>query len=198
MRTRSLLALAASLALAACGTTGAPDEVVYGVAVYTQPSPGVDFGPLATYYVEPMVRVRKDGQDQTDVPMPASVMAAIDDQMQAAGFTPGASDSAEVGLKLAYVTNSVDYYYTGGWCDIYYGWYGCYYPPVYAGSYRYGTALLQMYEQIPPIAGQPFPALWFSSMYGVVDDFSPTADTTRLVNAINRAFEQSPYLQHAP
>lgn len=195
MRSRTMLAVA-SLALAACGSSGAPDEVVFGVAVYTAPTPGTDFTPFATYNLDPAIRVRKDGVDQPDAAMPLAVKAAIDSQMTAAGYTEQTDPLlADVGLKLAYVTNTVDYYYSGGWCDIYYGWYGCYYPPVYAGSYRYGTAILTMVD-VQNGNGAPFPGLWSDFMYGVVTDYGIGAsyDTTRLVEAIDRAFSQSPYL----
>jgi len=197
MKTRFLLAIAASAALAACGDYGAPDEVVYGVAVATVPSPGADFTGLGTYNLDTTVKVRKDGQDEPSTPMPASVQTAIDDQMQAAGYTPTDAASADVGLSLTYITNSVDYYYSGGYCDIWYGYYGCYYPPVYAGSYRYGTAILTMVDlSAPPSGSTPFPGLWSSFMYGVVTEYAGSAayNTSRLVEGVNRAFEQSPYL----
>jgi hypothetical protein len=197
MKTRYLLAIAASAALAGCGDFSAPDEVVYGVAVATVPSPGADFTGLATYNLDTTIKVRKDGQDQPSTPMPQSVQDAIDAQMQAAGYTPADAATADVGLSMTYITNSVDYYYSGGYCDIWYGYYGCYYPPVYAGSYRYGTAILTMVELTsPPSGSTPFPGLWSSFMYGVVTEYAGSAayNTARLVEGVNRAFVQSPYL----
>jgi len=189
---RSLLPVTL-LALGACDY-GAPDEVASGVIVYTAPLPGADFAPLATYYVDPQMRVRKDGEDQPDQAVPATVMAAIDAGMTAAGYTAAPLASADVGLKLAMATNSVDYYYSGGWCDIYYGWYGCYYPPVYAGSYRYGTVILGMVDlTVTPDVGEPFPGLWFSVMYGIAYDY-PAYNPARVAEGVTRSFDQSPYL----
>jgi hypothetical protein len=197
-----LLAIATSVTLAACGDFSAPDEVVYGVAVATAKSPGADFNGRTSYSLDTTVRVRKDGKDQPPTPMPQSVQSAIIAQMKAAGYGDApVSIGASVGLTMSYVTNSVDYYYTGGWCDIYYGYYGCYYPPVYAGSYRYGTAILTMTDltvtqPAPPADPVPFPGLWANFMYGVVTEYagSTAYNTDRLVEAINRGFEQSPYL----
>lgn len=197
MKIRHLLATAAVVALAACGDYGAPDEVVYGVAVYTQKTATADFTPFATYNLDTQIKVKRDGEDQPPTPMPASVKAAIDAQMVAAGYTAADAATADIGLSMSYITNSVDYYYSGGYCDIYYGWYGCYYPPVYAGSYRYGTAFLTMTDlTVAQAPGVPFPGLWFTTMYGVVADYagSSTYNTSRLVEGINRAFDQSPYL----
>jgi hypothetical protein len=198
MKNRFLLAIAASAALAACGDYGAPDEVVYGVAVATVPSPGASFAGLASYSLDTSIKVRKDGQDLPTTPMPQSVQDAIIAQMKAAGYGDApVPTGADVGLSMVYITNSVDYYYSGGYCDIWYGYYGCYYPPVYAGSYRYGTAILTMVDLAnPPSGSTPFPGLWSSFMYGVVTEYtgSTAYNTSRLVEGINRAFEQSPYL----
>jgi hypothetical protein len=201
MKNRFLLAVAASLALAACGSSGAPDEVVYGVAVYTQPAANADFSPYSTYYVDPTITVRADGVDNPGgTPMTADIKAAIVAGMNAAGFTEAAdAASADLGLKLGYGTGSVDYYYTGGWCDIYYGWYGCYYPPVYAGSYRFGLAVLGMTDLTgaPPAPGVAFPGIWSSAMYGVLADYSvgsATYNKSLLIQGITRSFDQSPYL----
>jgi hypothetical protein len=199
MKIRFLLAIAASAALAGCGSSGAPDEVVYGVAVYTQPTSGATFA-QGTYFVDPTVTVRVNGVEKPGGdPMPNEVKAAIDAGMVAAGYTAAADlASADVGLKLGYATGTVDYYYSGGWCDIYYGWYGCYYPPVYAGSYRFGVAFLSMTDLAnPPATGAPYPGLWFSAMYGVLADYAvggAAYNTALLVQGINRAFDQSPYL----
>jgi len=197
MKNRLLLAIVAAASLAACGDYGAPDEVVYGVAVATVPSPGADFTGLATYNLDTTIKVRKDGQDEPSTPMPQSVQDAINGQMAAAGYTATDAATADVGLSMTYITNSVDYYYSGGYCDIWYGYYGCYYPPVYAGSYRYGTAILNMVDlALPPSGSAPFPGLWVSFMYGVVTEYAGSAayNTSRLVEGINRGFEQSPYL----
>jgi hypothetical protein len=204
MKNRFLLALAASLALAACGSDGAPDEVVYGVAVYTQPSPGADFAPYSTYYVDPEITVHNNGVIEPDTtPMTADIKAAIVAGMNAAGYVEVTDQAtADLGLKLGYATGSVDYYYSGGYCDIYYGWYGCYYPPVYAGSYRFGAAILGMVDlTVPqPPAGSPptaFPGVWFSSMYSVLADYqagSTTYNKNQLILGIERSFDQSPYL----
>jgi hypothetical protein len=195
MNKRPLLPTAVALALAACDY-GVPSEVVDGVIVYTQPLVAeAEFGPLRTYYLDPQMRVREDGEDKPDQPINAGVKTAIDQEMAAAGYTPAAQIEADVGLKVSLATNSADYYYTGGWCDIYYGYYGCYYPPVYAGSYRYGTVLLAMVDlRTPPAAGQPFPGLWYSVMYGVAWDW-PNTNWPRVIDGVMRSFDQSPYLQ---
>jgi hypothetical protein len=199
MRIRHLLAATAALALAACDGYGAPNEVVYGVVVATQPKASADFASYATYFIDTTVTVTNDGRPGTPVTMASSVRDAIAANMEAAGFNAAASaPEADVGLQLSFYTASIDYYYSGGYCDIYYGWYGCYYPPVYAGSYSVGTAVLAMVDlTVPPATGQEFPSLWGSFMYGVLDGLA-AYNQAKLVEAVNRAFDQSPYLQAAP
>ena len=199
MRMRQLLLTAAAAALAACSTS-APDEVVQGVAVYTQPAPGLDIaslGPSPTFFLDPSVTIRSNGQDQapgsiTDAVFQPVATAIVRD-MEAAGYTQSTTvNGATVGLQLGVAKATQDYYYSGGWCDIYYGWYGCYYPPVYAGSYSYGVGILAMVDlTAQPAAGQPFPNLWGAFIYGVS---TGATNSSRLASGVDRAFSQSPYL----
>jgi hypothetical protein len=201
MSIRSLLTLVAAVALVGCGDYTAPDSVVNGVAVYTQPNVAdAKFASAGTYWVDQAVRIRKDGQDQADQPISSlvGVEAAIDARMTAAHYTKATTQTgAELALKLAISTNTVNYYYSGGWCDIYYGWYGCYYPPVYAGSYKYGTSILAMVDLRAPPSDPTFPGMWSGVMYGVVSSLNAT-NQQKLVQAIGRAFDQSPYITSAP
>lgn len=194
MRTSTALAAFASLALVACGDSGAPDSVVNGVAVLTQPA-SAQFAPSGgTFFVDPTVRYRKDGREQPPFTMDPELRALIRQQMTDAGFTEAAdAASAAVGLTMVFATSTVDVYYSGGWCDIYYGWYGCYYPPVYAGSYRFGVTVLNMVDQ----GALPDPtALWSALTYGLVPDYAAPGlyDNARLIEATTRAFAQSPYI----
>jgi len=199
MKLRLPLLALAGLTLAGCAYDySAPSEVVNGVAVYTHPigSPTFTYG---TYTLDTTVTHRDNGDPVADVAMPAAVQAAIRAQMTALGYTEAATVAeAQVGLQMGLATGDVAVFYSGGWCDYYYYWYGCYYPPVYAGSYQVGFALLGMVDLTSPPAGgiaTPFPPLWSASMYGVTNGF-PT-DVNRMVEAVNRAFTQSPYLQAA-
>jgi hypothetical protein len=194
MRTRRYFwALAAAL-LASCYDYGAPDEVVYGEAVFTQPSPGFDFKPLTSYYLDPQYRL-VDGDQVTDVNLPSNVATAIENNMQALGYTkvtalPPAGTPATVGLKVAVLKGAAAVYYPGYWCDYWY-YYSCYYNWYYAGSYTYGTVVLEMGDLSAPAAGT-LPVVWTGLVYGVAS--AGPVDSQRVVDGINRAFGQSPYL----
>jgi hypothetical protein len=205
MRThRHFWALAAAL-LAACGDYGAPDEVVYGTAVYTQPSSGFDPVVLGTYFLDTTIVTKDDSQTpptQTST-MPTNVQNAIASNMTAYGWrrvNTAAEAKAQNGvvLTMAVVKGTAAVYYPGYWCDYWY-YYSCYYSWYYAGSYGFGSAILEMAlaANYNPGGTTPPPGptspLWGSMMYGVAT--TQSYDTQRLVEAVNRAFAQSPYLK---
>lgn len=198
MRThRHFWALAAAL-LAACGDYGAPDEVLYGTAVYTQPKPGLDPSSLGTYWLDPIAKiVEDDPQNPTFQPLDPDIEAAIDQNMQGLGYakdtsltTPPAGTVGTVGLHVSVLKGTGAVYYPGYWCDYWY-YYSCYYTWYYAGSYKYGTVMLEMASLAAP-ANAAADILWLAAMYGV--QTSVAWDEQRVITAIDRAFNQSPYL----
>ena len=62
MRTHRWFGTLAVMVLAACGSYGAPDEVLFGEAVYSQGAPGFDFKTLRppTYFLDPTVNIKND------------------------------------------------------------------------------------------------------------------------------------------
>ncbi|BDG05603.1 DUF4136 domain-containing protein [Anaeromyxobacter oryzae] len=189
MRThRFFWGLAAAL-LASCGSYGAPDEVVFGEAVYTQQSPGFDFKPLSTYYLDPTMKVVNDTVSTTE-PLPSGLQSAIDSHMAALGYTAAPLAVANVGLHASLLKGTGTVYYPGYWCG-YYSYSGCYYGWSYAGSYHFGSVILEMGDLTAP-AGGTLPIRWVAAMYGVAT--TGTVDVQRAVNAVDRAFAQSPYL----
>jgi hypothetical protein len=194
MRTHRWFGTLAVMVLAACGSYGAPDEVVFGEAVYTQGAPGFDFktlNPPATYFLDQSINVKKDNTTEV-VPMPAPLANVINSNMAALGYTPAPLATAQVGLHVSVLQGTGEVYYPGYWCD-YWAYYGCYYSWYYAGSYKFGTVILEM-AQSPGVAnpGGPVTVLWTSAVYGVAT--TSQFDTQRVIDGINRAFAQSPYL----
>jgi hypothetical protein len=197
--------------LASCGTYGAPDSVVFGQAVLTQPSPGFNFKPLTTYYLDPIANVvGDDPKNPTPVDMRnapyTGILSTIDGRMQAYGYTPAPTSGTPVppaqgtantvGLKVSVLKGTAATYYPGYWCDYWY-YYSCYYNWYYAGSYNYGMLILQIGDlstPAPPVGqpGQPLKVLWLTGIYGVAQGV--TWDVPNVVNSLNRAFDQSPYL----
>jgi Domain of unknown function (DUF4136) len=190
---RALCALAATL-LASCGDYGAPDEVLYGEAVFTQPKPGTDFTQFGTYFLSPdYVHFEGDSEVPVRDPLPDSLRTSIDNNMQRLGYTAATSIvEADVQLGVAVLDGTSAVYYPGYWCDYWY-YYSCYYDWYYAGSYKYGTAVLSMTDvRAAPPEGERVPSIWTAGVYGVAS--TPTYDIQRVVDGFNRAFEKSPYL----
>lgn len=205
-------ALAAAL-LASCAGYGAPDEVVFGEAVYTQGKPDFDFasitpGVAPKYVIVSPVRVIDDPVTETE--MPPSVAATIRANMNALGYeevpsstvtTAAEVAAADVALQAALLKGSAAVYYPGYWCDYWY-YYSCYYDYYYAGSYKFGTVILQMtdvrqFDPANPDPGsQKLPPLWAGAVYGVQS--TPANDITRVSEGLNVAFGHSPYLDVNP
>jgi len=200
--------LLAAIGAAACGGYSAPDEVVFGTGVYTQPAPtsppGQDpstiFKPLSSYYLDPTVEVWHDGEQQAPAAFPSGAAQIINTRMTAYGYTAGTPPpiggvpGASVGLRASYFQNTFSYYYSGGWCTIYWGWYGCYPTWGYAGSYSTGTVVLVMTDlrTNPPGPNDQRPILWVSGLYSVLQ--GQVTDTANFSSALTKAFDQSPYL----
>ncbi len=197
---RYFWALAAAL-LASCADYSTPDEVVNGAVVITQPKPGFDFKPLATYYLDTTIKVVEDDVSTTD-PMPSGIADAITANMTALGYTRVDTgnqladlQAADVGLKMAVLKGTGTVYYPGYWCDYWY-YYSCYYGWSYAGSYSFGAAILEMSDlaNFSTTPDQPLQIVWSAMVYGVAS--TSAYNTQRAVEGINRAFGQSPYLAH--
>jgi hypothetical protein len=203
MRThRFLLPLAAAL-LASCGDYGASDQVTYGEAVFTQPRPGYDYRPLTEYWIDPNYKEVQDDAS-TVQPLPSAVVAAIKANMDRLGYVqltdPGPLPplgANRVGIHISVLKGTRAVYYPGYWCDYWY-WYYCYYDWYYAGSYRTGTVIMEMADlsaAVPPspdTPGQGVPILWLGAVYGILQGAG--FDAQRAVDGINRAYDQSPYL----
>ena len=119
-----------------------------------------------------------------------------DANMNALGYTrvtslPGAGTANTVGIKVSALRGSAAVYYPGYWCDYWY-YYSCYYNWYYAGSYDYGSAIIEMGDLSAPDGGT-LPVLWTGVIYGVAT--TEFADTPRVIDGVNRAFAQSPYLR---
>lgn len=208
---RYLWALATAL-LASCADYSVPDNVVYGELVYTQQDQAfTGFKNLNTYWIDTAFRLYEDDpqnpilQDLTDYP---GIVSAIDSNMQALGYTklgqgtqldagfPTAGTAGATVIRMAVAKGTGTYWYGGYWCDPYY-YYWCSYDYYYAGSYKYGTVMMSLNDfsvpaADPPDPSQTLPIRWIAAMYGVAS--TPAYDIPRVVDAINRAYGQSPYL----
>jgi len=225
----SLLALAAVAALSGCDVPSAPDEVVYGVLTATnyrsdpatgQPDPL--FGSATTVYLEDTIPVIDDTNSGVTISQGVvdGVLGQITEDLTARGYSVilgsppvGPLPAGALRMGVYELFGSVNMYYSSYWCSWYYYYY-CYPTTSYAGSYNYGTMLIEAGTDLytpgqPPVTGLPpgtdppvSQLIWTSASYGVFAG-STTITTAspgypKALASIDQAFAQSPYFTSAP
>lgn len=198
---RLLLAFAGSLALWSCY----PDGLEYYEdtdVIFTQYDVDFDFGARQTYALPDkiVVDVEIEDGDTSFVYMKdiyaTPILQAIENNMTNYGWTKVAiSARPDMLLTPAAMKNTTVFYsywydwWYGGW----YGGWGWYYPPYYTiSSYTTGTVVISMADPNIDNAVDRSEVSWLMVGNGLV---SGTADVTRATDAIDQAFEQSPYLK---
>jgi hypothetical protein len=125
------------------------------------------------------------------------VLKEIENQMIANGYQiDNNPTTADVVLYVA-TTSSKTYTYYPGWWGGYYGWYYPWYG--YGGvyySYTTGSLFIDMvdrdkFDPDKKITG----TIWVGVVNGLLDNSSSIEIKTRVVNSIDKMFEQSPYLK---
>jgi hypothetical protein len=164
--------------------------------VYTNYDDSFDFMSKGTYSLpDKIVKITgeiAEGEEPEYVQEPynTQILNKIESNMSALGWTKvDDPDAADLSLLPAAWTNTTVTYWYDYWCWYYYyycGW-GWYYPV--ATSYTTGTLVMALVasgdEYIEPLI------TWFAGANGVL---SGAYDVTRVNNAIDQAFKQSPYL----
>jgi hypothetical protein len=163
--------------------------------VYTNYVDTFDFAANGTYSIpENIVKITgdlADGETPTYVSEPynTQILNIIKTEMASNGWSYEENPAnADVTLFPAVWTNTTVYYWYDYWCWYYYycGW-GWYYPSY--TTYTTGTLVMFM---VPAEQGSVEPlSVWTSAINGLM---SGSYDVSRITNAIDQAFEQSPYL----
>lgn len=203
-----LLAVLLAQAFTACEKDPDMDKLDNRYLVYTNHDPKADFTTFATYYLPDSILVIGDKEKAeywTDESA-REILNAYAANMDSRGYLrTDHREEADLGLQVSYVKSTfyfTDYgrpewwwNYPGYWDAPYWGeWGGWHYP--YAVSYAYSTGsflseLLNLEAPQGPTA--ELPVLWTGYMTGRLSN--STAVNTRLaVQAVDQAFDQSPYL----
>jgi hypothetical protein len=210
---KARLSLIASAALlASCGDYSAPDSVVNGVAVITLHSATATWADYSTYSIDETVTVvDATGTIQQTCTVPgAQIAAVIRDQMTSRNYAELPwGQTTDLQFKLTAFLGSQDVYYAD-WCS-WYGYYYCYPGWTYAGSYKFGTLVIDMGDVLhstpPPVGGSvgELPLTWTAAQYGILSSYyagcsgnGSGINWAKITEAVNRAFDQSPYIQRAP
>jgi len=219
-----LLALAAAAALAGCYVPTAPDEVLYGVVTATnykqdettgQPDPL--FANTNTVYLEDTIKVVDDTNSGITINsgVVTGVLDRITADLNARGYsdvirwnkaTQGNPPAGSLRMGTYSLFGSVNLFYSSYWCSWYYYYY-CTPTTTYAGSYDYGTLLIEAGTDLydpgsTPVPGAPSKLIWTGASYGVMSGGSSITVNSpgyqKALAAIDQAFAQSPYFTSAP
>jgi hypothetical protein len=153
-------------------------------------NPDADFSTKNTYAIpDSVVRVDENGNPISNPgQFDQQILSRIKQNLQQLGYTEEQNPANADVLVVAFVTTNT--WASGGCYTWWYGWWypypGWCYPVVY--TYTTGTLLIAMAD---PQNQASSDALWVAGINGVLGN---TANSTRLNNNIDQAFEQSPYL----
>lgn len=196
-----LLVLTAGLSLWGCYPDGAEYYEDTDV-IYTTYDVDFDFGSRQTYALPDkiVVDVEIDNGDTTFVYMKdiyaTPILQAIESNMSNYGWTKVAiSATPDMVITPAAMKNTTVFYsywydwWYGGW----YGGWGWYYPPYYTvSSYTTGTVVITMSDPNVDNPVDRSEASWLMVGNGLV---SGSYTLSRVTDAIDQAFLQSPYLK---
>lgn len=195
----------------ACEKDPDTSKLDYDFVVYTSHDDSTDFAKSKTYYVADSILVINDKKDPeylvgSDA---APIIKSIVENMNAKGYTQtSVKADADLGIQSSYVKNT--YYlmgyagsnwwwgYPGYWGSGYWGpgyGGGWYYPYPVTYGYQVGALLIEMVglKDAANREDQKLPIVWNTYITGLLSG-SNKINTQLAVNAIDQAFEQSPYL----
>lgn len=175
------------------------NTLVQKMAVFTNYGEDVPFGSYKTFVIRNdtlgFVSNRFDGEVLTGS-YPEAVVNTIIDNLTERGYTEVDAESDPDFGVYAYVLDNFSVsqqvvypsYYTGSYYG--YGYYGYYYPYVQTYVSDYGTLVIELVD-LTGTFGSNLRVLWNS----YIGDLYTTPDLEgNTLEAVNQAFEQSPYL----
>lgn len=207
------LGLTALSALGAACYPGEPTSVAELDVVATTHEDSVDFGTIQTFVMpDSVVAIVPPESVATALPFNHAydqlILDGVASHLAAIGYTRLPTFDANnppdvVVLIKGIAVRNTDIYVTYPWWG-YWGWYGwpcCYgpgwgvgYPVVTATQYDVGTIVIDMWDirRSDPV-GMQIPAIWVAALRGLLEGSSADAPS-RIDQAVDRAFSQSPYL----
>lgn len=195
--------LVLALLAASCSPGSTPSSVTAYDTVVTLFNKNANFSTATTFtLVDTIVHLGDSTATDISREYDELILTRIRDNLVGAGWTeitnPSSSNPPNVAVQVAATTVEnvlVSYWppYWGwypGWGYPGYGW-GWGWTSVY--QYTTGTLLMAMLDlRDPDMVNETLPVMWLGGLNGVLS--SPATAQTRIVNGIDQAFEQSPYL----
>jgi hypothetical protein len=194
--------------MVSCKKVPDTSELSSKFVVITSREKEADFASYKTYYLSDTISyiTNQVGADTIITGPPArQITDAIKTQMASRGYTlVSRSGNPDLGLvTLAINQQNTGVVYPPGWWwgyPGYPGWcyWGCYPPyyPIYPTYYSYniGDFVIETFDVKNAETNNNLREIWYSQSSGVLSS-TESANITRTIDAINEAFEQSPYFR---
>lgn len=200
----SLIITVGVLGMTSCEKDPDTDRLDNDYLVYTNHDSGTDFATFETFHVIDSILIISDETKPLywNNTTSETIIEAYEKQLQEAGYTPVADNGeADMVLQLSYISNTYYYfnnYGNGPWWNSYpnywnWGGWGWYYPFSFVYSYSTGSIIGELVSTTPSdVEKDKLTVIWNSYICGLLN--GNTLSLKRTMNAIEQAFEQSPYL----
>ena len=174
--------------------------------VVTLVDDSADFASKQTYAMPDSIihLVEENGVDDISRSFDAEILAQVAANMNGVGFTRETDPALADVIMLVAISAQNQVGYTGYPWGGYWGWYAPYPPgygwgwyPWYGGgstiySYRTGTVFMQLLDPAGvDSTEEKIPTIWIGALNGLVDG---SHVEERIIDGIDQAFAQSPYL----
>ena len=205
MKKFSILTLVVScMLLASCQKDPDVDKLDNSYLVYTNYDSGTDFKSLNTYYVIDSILIIDNSEKATywNNANSEKVVNAFSSKLALAGYEPADSETdAAILLQLTYINTTYYFnvYNPGPWWNSYpgywnWGGWGWYYPYSFSYSYSTGSIIGELVDtNAPTPMNDKLTVVWNTYICGLLN--GNNLSLSRTMDAIEQAFEQSPYLK---
>jgi len=210
MKPKALLVIILFLAAISCRKTPDTEDLKLEQIVATDRDLEANFSNYSTYFIPDSVSVVASNPNDSVLTgaLALQLVTAVKTNMNSRGYTfkPRASGLPDLGLRLTVIKDITRTAVCGGWWDGWYGWYppywyGCYYcggyyyPWCTTYTYTIGTSTLYMFDVKNSAVNHNLRAVWGATMFGVFATTNNQTNADLTANAINQAFNQSPYIK---
>lgn len=191
------------LGITSCEKDPDTDKLDNDYLVYTNYDKGTDFSDMETFHVIDSILIIsneikpaywKNNNSET-------IIDAYTKNLEERGFLAVTDNaSADMVLQISYISNT--YYFNnygpGAWWNNYpgywnWGGWGWYYPFTFVYTYSTGSIIAELVSTVPStVEKDKLTVIWNSYICGLLNGNS--LSLSRTMNAIDQAFDQSPYL----
>lgn len=204
MKKLLILTLSVAALLVSCQKDPDTDELDNSYLVYTNYDPDTDFKSFETFYLIDSILIIDNSEKTTywNNANSEKIIDAFGAKLAVAGYALADNvDEADIVLQLSYVNTT--YYFTsygpGPWWNSYpgywnWGGWGWYYPYSFSYSYSTGSIIGELVDTNSPTPlNDKLTVVWNAYICGLLN--GNNLSLSRTMEAIDQAFEQSPYLK---